>query len=227
MHAWDCGTPEQYPGWYRVVEYIPRANDIVANVFPPILDAARGSGMTVYHVVGGGTYYQQYPGYKRAVDLAGPTPSIKQFDPPDDPLHDQIKAFRAQHIHHGEHNKADIRAGFENLDFPEPARPQGDEGIAENDHQLLALCQADGINHLVYIGFAINWCLLMSPGGMLDMGRRGLMCSAIREAVTAVENKESARSEAHKEEALWRMALSWGFVFESEPFIAGISRISA
>ncbi|SVE24368.1 uncharacterized protein METZ01_LOCUS477222, partial [marine metagenome] len=26
MHAWDCGKREQYPGWHRAVEYIPRAN---------------------------------------------------------------------------------------------------------------------------------------------------------------------------------------------------------
>src|SRR5437773_8335703 len=25
MHAWDCGTRARYPGWYRAVEYIPRA----------------------------------------------------------------------------------------------------------------------------------------------------------------------------------------------------------
>src|SRR4051812_690723 len=25
MHAWDCGTRQQYPGWHRCVEYIPRA----------------------------------------------------------------------------------------------------------------------------------------------------------------------------------------------------------
>ena len=25
MHAWDCGTREEYPGWHRAVEYIPRS----------------------------------------------------------------------------------------------------------------------------------------------------------------------------------------------------------
>ena len=59
----------------------------------------------------------------------------------------------------------------------------------------------------------------MAPGGMLDMSRRGLMCSVFRQAVTAVENKESARSELHKEEALWRVALAFGFVFDVGDFI--------
>src|ERR1051325_1484541 len=73
MHAWDAGTPEEFPGWYRCVEYLPRATKIVGEVFPPLLRAVRGSGMQVFHVVGGGQYYADYPGYKRAMKLAGPS----------------------------------------------------------------------------------------------------------------------------------------------------------
>ena len=45
--------------------------------------------------------------------------------------------------------------------------------MAENTPQLLALCVHHGINHLVYCGFAVDWCLLMSPGGMLEITRHG------------------------------------------------------
>lgn len=37
--------------------------------------------------------------------------------------------------------------------------------------------------------------------------------------MTAVENRESARGEAHKEEALWRIALAFGFVFEADELV--------
>src|SRR5437763_8164054 len=70
MHAWDCGTREQYPGWYRAVEYIPRANAICAQVFPPLLQAVREQGIRLFHVVGGGDYYKRYPGYQRTRELA-------------------------------------------------------------------------------------------------------------------------------------------------------------
>jgi len=108
-----------------------------------------------------------------------------------------------------------VNEGFKFLDFAPEARPVGDEAIAEDAHQLAALCRAHGVNHLVYIGFAINWCLLMSPGGMIDMGRHGVMCSTIREAVTAVENRETAREEREKQQALWRVAINSGFVFRA------------
>lgn len=218
MHAWDCGTKEQYPGWYRAVEYIPRANEIVRTVFPPLLSAVRRSGMHLYHVVSQGPYYQQYPGFQRASRLAGPEAVLEQIRV--DSGLEKLRCFRAEHVGPGRHNQDDIAVGFRRLDFAPEARPQGEEGIAENAAQLFALCKADGISHLIYAGFAINWCLLMSPGGMIDMSRRGIMCSALRQAVTGLESKESARLEWHKKAALWRVAVGFGFVFDVDDFIA-------
>lgn len=223
MHAWETGTPEQYPGWYRAVEYIPRSQQILAEVMPPLLAAVRAAGMNLFHVVGGGDYYHAYPGYRRALALAGPIPAAPRVTP--DSTYAELNRFRAQHVFVGEHNRVDVDRGFAALDFPATARPLGDEGIADDAPQLLALCQEAGINHLIYAGFAINWCLLMSPGGMVDMRRYGLICSALRQAVTAVENRESARCQAHKAEALWRVALAFGFVFDVDDLVTQLSAI--
>ncbi|MCE7985753.1 MAG: hypothetical protein DYG89_31635 [Caldilinea sp. CFX5] len=222
MHAWAMGTPMQFPGWYRAVEYIPRAQQILTEHFPRLLATVRGAGITLFHVVDGGDYYRAYAGYQRAVALAGPEPALPTV--PSDPTLAELRRFRSRHVSVGAHNQADVDAGFRQLAFPPAALPVGDEGIAENAHQLTALCLDAGVNHLIYTGFAINWCLLMSPGGMVDMRRRGLLCSTLRQAVTAVENKESARSEAHKEEALWRVALAFGFVFDLHEFIAKVKK---
>ena len=95
--------------------------------------------------------------------------------------------------------------------------------MGETANQLDALCREADVSHLIYAGFAVNWCLLMSPAGMLDMSRRGYLCSALRQAVTAVENRESARTEAHKEEALWRVSLAFGYVFAVDPLLAALA----
>ncbi len=226
MHAWDCGAPHEYPGWRRGVEYHARAEAILANVFPPLLAAVRASPLPIFHVVGGGQdYYSLLPGHQRAVRLAGkssaPTPVTK------DPALDQLRRIRTAQGFPGAHNSADIAAGLTRLDFAPTARPVGDEGIAENAAQLSALCRECGINHLIYVGFAINWCLLMSPGGMVDMARHGCLCSTIREAVTAVENRETAREEREKQQALWRVALEFGFVFALEDFLGALSNLSS
>jgi hypothetical protein len=219
MHAWDTGSRERFPGWYRAVEYLPRAEEICRTVYPRLMSTLRGRGATLFHVVGGGSYYQSLPGYKRAVALAGPPPAAPE-SVASDPSLQKLQALRNQRVFVGPRNEADVQRGFARLDFPAEARPAGDEGVAENGHQLLALCKHHGVNHLIYFGFAINWCLLMSPGGMMDMSRHGVMCSAIRQATTAVENRDSARQQWAKELALWRVALAWGFVFDVDDLVA-------
>lgn len=223
MHAWDCGTREEFPGWHRAVEYIPRSYEICRNIFPPLLSAVRNSPLQLMHVVSGDhPNLSEYSGYRRALELAAPEPEAAEQITPDSTL-DQLWKFRSQNVFVGPHNEHDVRRGFEKLDFPPEAKPQGDEGVAATANQLFALCKDAGVNHLIYIGFAINWCLLLSPGGMRDMAAHGLMCSTIRQAVTAVENKESARQEMAKELGLWRVALAFGFVFDVNNFVTALT----
>lgn len=221
MHAWDTGTRQQFPGWHRAVEYIPRSVEISRTIFPGLLGAVRNSALPLFHVVGGGDYYRKCPGYQRAVALAGPSPGpLPQVDR--DPVLDQLRAFRSEQVFVGSHNRADVERGFGDLNFLPEARPLDHEGVAEDGHQLFALCKERGVNHLIYAGFAINWCLLLSPGGMADMSQRGVMCSALRQAVTAVENKETARQELCKELGLWRVALAYGFVFDVDALVEAL-----
>ena len=222
MHAWDCGSPAAYPGWYRAVEYLPRAQEILRGVFPRLLTAVRASPLQVFHVGGGRDYYQHLPGYEMAAQLAGPIPSLLQVRP--DPTYDRLRQLRADLGHPGRHNAGDVARGLARLGFAPEACPLESEGVAANGPQLAALCHAHGINHLIYVGFAINWCLLMSPGGMVDMARHGCLCSTIREAVTAVENRETALEEREKEQALWRVALEFGLVFGLEDFLTALPR---
>jgi hypothetical protein len=224
MHVWDVGTPQQYPGWHRVVEFFSRSTPICRDVFPPLLQAVRRSPLRVMHVVGGGPsrMHEKHPGYQRAARLSPePPPRCRQIE--SDPILDALRRQRDEWTT-GAHNAADIRRGFgEMADFPPEARPLDHEDIAQTTAQLFALCEQAGINHLIYIGFAINWCLLLSPGGMVDMSRHGLMCSTIRQAVTAVENRETARQEWCKQVALWRVATSFGFVFDLPDVLSALA----
>lgn len=221
MHAWDCGTFEQYPGWFRACAEIPRTYKICREVLPGLLAAVRRSDCHLFHVVGWGKYYEQYPGYKRTLALAGPDPEpVPRVAT--DAVYDRLKQFRADNVFVGKHNREDAAKGSRNIRFPKEAEPQDDEGIAKDARQLFALCTDVGINHLIYAGFNIDWCLLMSSGGMVDMSRRGLICSVFRQAVTAVENKETAARELCKEIGLWRVSVDFGFVFDADDFIAAV-----
>ncbi len=223
MHAWDCGHPDKFPGWRRAVEYTPRAERIMEEVFPSLLAAVRRSPLPVFHVVGGDNdYWSHRTGYQQTSLLVRSQPA-----PPlvaNDPVFNRMRVLRAEQGCPGKHNASDVAKGCAKLDFAPQARPVGEEPIAKNGDQLAALCRAQGINHLVYTGFALNWCLLMSPGGMVDMARHGCLCSTITEATTAVENRETARDEREKQQALWRVAVEFGFVFHLADFLQAISQ---
>lgn len=222
MHAWDCGTLEQYPGWWRACACIPHTYQICGEVLPKLLAAVRASELKLFHVVGWGKYYEQYPGYRRTVALAGPEPAPLQ-GVESDPVREKLSAFRADNVFVGKHNRADVERGSARMGFPKEAEPLGDEGIAKDAHQLFALCKESGVNHLIYSGFNIDWCLLMSAGGMVDMSRRGVICSVFEQAVTAVENKETARRQLCKEIGLWRVSVGFGFVFDVDDFISAVT----
>jgi nicotinamidase-related amidase len=228
MHAWYCGEPGQYPGWERAVEYHGRARRITREIMPGLLQAVRSSPLPLFHVVGGGVdYYSHLPGHQRACALAGPEARATPPQIEVDPVGAALRARRRAEGFPGAHNLPDIQQGFPRLDFSPEVRPRDDEGIAENGAQLLALCRHHGINHLIYTGFALNWCLLMSPGGMVDMERHGLLCSTVAEAVTCVENATTAREEREKAQALWRVSVGFGYVFHLDPLLAALPRLSA
>ena len=224
MHAWDCGTYEQFPGWYRAVEYIPRANKIASEIFPDLLSEIRKSGMKLLHVASDSGYGFGYPGYKKTLELCEKfdteDPLTKLTAPCPDDISMDLRKFKKANSFVGAHNQPDVDKGRAFKKFMKEAEPAGDEPVVINCEQLHAVCLEYGINHLIYIGFAINWCLQYSPGNMNDMFRRGFLCSTIREAVTAVENKESARNESNKEYGLWVTALQNGFVYDLEDFIS-------
>ena len=86
-----------------------------------------------------------------------PEPAPAVCVEPDDTFR-RLQEFRGAHVFVGKHNAEDCNKDFAAMtDFPAPARPLGDEPIAENAEQLLAVCLDRKVNHLIYCGFAINW----------------------------------------------------------------------
>ena len=58
------------------------------------------------------------------------------------------------------------------------------------------------------------------------MQQHGLLCSTVRQAVTACENKETARQELAKEMAMWLVAVIFGFVFDLDDFLPALGGAS-
>jgi len=220
MHAINYGTMEQVPGVFRACEYIPRAYNVGKNIMPRLLQAIRESGMKLFHVSAGSSYCKDYAGYKKVLELAGESTGFEQVE--QDPVLQRLREFKRDYGFPGKHNLESYKVMAEISAFPEEEKPQGDEEVVLDEKQLFKLCKHYGINHLIYIGYNINWCIQFSSGGFMHLYRHGIMCSTIREAVTAVENKETARLGLGKELALWTIAVGFGFVYDVDDFIKAI-----
>ncbi|MBC7187823.1 MAG: isochorismatase family protein [Calditrichaeota bacterium] len=232
MHIWNVGFDPELPfapqgpagPVMEMLEWAARSVPITREVIPPLLAAARAAGVRVIHVASDESYARRYPGYHRTVALAGPEPTglPTARGPQEEPYPDSDKS----RLLFGPRFPEAAKWYGERLDFPEVAKPHDDEYVALTTHQLNAVLRELGIWQLIYVGFAIDWCLWFSPGGMVDMSRLGYRCSCIKEAVTAVENKESVQDELHKQEALWRTSLMFGYVHSAADFIAACNRVA-
>lgn len=218
MHAWAITPRAEAPGVWRSQDHMGRMDAILRDVFPPLLTAVRGSPMKVYHVVGGSDYYSHLPGYQRVQTLS-PAPEWWPYVGRD-PALTEVKSFLSDHSNPGKHNLPDLARV--KLDFAPQARPLDHEAVAAWGSQLYDLCRTEGVNHLIYIGFAINWCLLTMPGGMVDMRRHGIMCSVIRQGVTALESRETVEREGEKESMMWRVSVAGGLVYDDVDFVVAL-----
>ena len=216
MHAWENPPPKDYPGCYRCGEYLPRATKILETVFPPLFADIRKAGLPLFHMVEPVLYGKALKAGKTYAPPADP--AGEEAWTAKDPYYLSMQELRMKTSFVGKHNRADVERSFPIVDFHASSRPQGKEPVIRDTSQLEALCKEKKIVHLIYVGFAINVCLFHMPGGIWSMAPRGYVCSAIREATTAVENKESARHELHKEAALWQVGLETGFVFREAAF---------
>lgn len=225
-HAATFGQPEESPNQFAYGEYGLRSYRIAQENFPGLLDAAREAGIKIYHVPFGEGYYEDLPGFIETKALQAPVDMENAITADNDDSLNKLRGDWYKLSAMGDITWNDLGAEREkNLNFLPEAFPVGNEPIVQTSNELAAVAKRDGVNHLLYIGFAVDHCLLTSPGGMNDMIRRGFFCSAIADCVTAVENRESVLSLHHTETALWRVDSLSGFVYESKDLINGFNLI--
>ena len=221
MHVWKLPDAEQCPGLYSHLEYARRADAIVAERYPAFLAAVRKSGLRVIHVGAGfEPQLREFPSY-HAVRKKYPPVSPERLT-----VSEEQKALMDKHWKSScsadMHQYNDIERSFSGRGFS--VTPLEHEEVVTHSNQLFALCKEHGIEHLIYAGFAVNACLIMSQCGLIDMVRHGLMCSVVGDLTTAVENKKSIQAQSNREYGLWLFAVQSGYVFLSDDLKRNLQR---
>ena len=98
----------------------------------------------------------------------------------------------------------------------------GDDVIATGD-QLHSLLRRKGILHLLYAGFATNWCVLNKDYGFRAMTWRGYNGVILRDGTTAVETHESYTTEQMRDFAVLTMEMTMGYSSTVEELIGSLN----
>ena len=86
--------------------------------------------------------------------------------------------------------------------------------------QLHDLLRANGLLHLVYVGFATNWCILNRDYGMRAMAQRGYNMILLRDATMGVEFPDTLAAEMATEMAIREVEQQLGFSAAKDDFLA-------
>ncbi len=230
MHLPDAGlTPDSEwgpdslrPDTLGTVEWVPRTMELLTNRLPRLVKAARAAGVTVVHVL---------------MSSGDPTDpcvarSMAEFGPAPEPDKEVLAPEQRSTVHRerdvfGEMPKRPPGSPEHANGMPGELRPQGNDLVVWQAYQLHRLMSQRGINHLMYTGWALNWCLWFSPCGMSDMRRKGYLCSAVRGGCVAIENRESADNEGNLEYAYWKTSTMFGYIFELHELTACLRKTGA
>src|SRR5207248_1129980 len=149
-----------------------------------LMEAARAVGMTVIHG-------PSPPVADRYTQAPPPLPA-----PPDPAPEWPPRAFRGiyrtdEHTRFGRDQEPRLSAALERykteLDVFDPVKPLPGEPVIHTGSQLHALLAERKILHLVYAGFATNWCMIGRDYAIIQMNGRGYNVILVRDATTGIE----------------------------------------
>ncbi|MCY3762212.1 MAG: isochorismatase family protein, partial [Gemmatimonadetes bacterium] len=97
---------------------------------------------------------------------------------------------------------------------------EDDDFVVATGQQLHDLCRERRILHLVFAGFATNWCVLGRDYGMRAMRRRGYNLILLRDATMGVEFPDTLGELTATELAVREAEQQIGFSASNEDFLA-------
>jgi nicotinamidase-related amidase len=195
---------------HYIESWLERARTITRTQIVPALEAAREAGLTVIHAPA--------PQVARRFGVESPPSAPAPEWPP--------AAFRSRTGEYERFSRQDeprlreALARYETeLDISELTRPLPGEPVIATGTQLHELLAERGILHLVYAGFATNWCVLYRDYGMLEMSRRGYNLILLRDATTGVEFHDSVASLAATEMSIREIETKQGWSTRTADFV--------
>lgn len=204
----------------HVIEsWLERAEQVMREAVVPVLAAARAAGLTIVHAPSP----RVTPSYPEHMARHRPVP---EAPPPDWPTVEfrarqaEYAAFRGPRAQPP--GVPDITIGMSPL-----IEVRDDDVLLQTGQQLHELCRDRGLLHLIYAGFATNWCVLGRDYGMRAMAARGYNLILLRDATMGVEYPDTLEELMATELAIREAETQLGFSAAKADFSAACAAAPA
>ncbi|MBI4550957.1 MAG: isochorismatase family protein [Candidatus Latescibacteria bacterium] len=208
-----------------IESWIERAKTVTIEAIVPALRAARTAGLTIIHAPCP-EVARQYPQTERNPPVVGAvTPSAEPDWPP--------AAFRRRAgeyaAYAGPRNQPPSIGIHWNQLSPQlgmsPAiEVREDDVVVATGGQLHRVLAERGILHLIYAGFATNWCVLGRDYGVRAMARHAYNIILLRDCTTGVEFPDTLQNCFVTEVSIREVEQQFGFSASNADFLASCRR---
>ena len=179
-----------------IESWLERADRITREAVVPVLERARQTGLTIVHA---------------------PSPPVAQSDWPPAPFRRRQGAYAS---FRGPRAQPPGIPPIGALGMSPHIDVQDGEHVVATGDQLHDLLRANRLLHLVYVGFATNWCILNRDYGMRAMAQRGYNMILLRDATMGVEFPDTLAAEMATEMAIREVEQQLGFSAAKDDFLA-------
>lgn len=97
--------------------------------------------------------------------------------------------------------------------------PAADDVVVASGEELQLFCRKKRIRHLVYVGFATNFCVLNKDYGVRPMSKRGYNIVLVRDATSAVESSETVDELWATRASIFSVEINVGVTVTAQTFL--------
>ena len=205
---------------HYIDSWLKRATEVTETRIVPVLQAAREIGMTVIHAPSPPVADR----YRNPPESAPRPPSGPDWPPP--PFRGIYRS--GDYAAFGRNQEPILPPTYKRykteLDIADPVKPLPGEPVIHTGPQMHKLLAEREILHLIYVGFATNWCVIGRDYGILAMNDRGYNIILIRDATTGVEFHDTVDDLTATAMTIREIETKYGWSTTVEAFVVSCKR---
>ena len=205
----DCRTTHHNQGW------LERATTVLRETIVPALAAAREVPLTIIHAPVGAVAAK----YPQCVTYPEERPVPAEPEWPPRQFRERAGPYAVFAKKEELHRDELLASYIPDCRIHPLVEPRDDEFVVTDGPTMRRLLAERGVLHLIYVGFAVNWCVQFKDYGMREQARYGYNCLLLRDCTNAFESADTLDEELNMRIAVREIELMVGWTATQKDFI--------